>query len=74
MGGRADGEPLLDCPMEDAEATVVGRPQGEVSPAAKEVVFLVEEVHFVHEVFRNLVLEGGRWRFAERGKLHPTEM
>ncbi len=56
MGGRADREPLLDCPMEDAEATVVGRPQGAVIPAAEEVVFLIEEVHFIHEVFRNMVI------------------
>ena len=74
MGGRADGEPLLDCPMEDAEATVVGRPQGAVSPAAEEVIFPIEEVHFVHEIFCNMAKEGVWWWLAERGELHPMDM
>ncbi len=71
MGGRADGESLLDCPMEDAEATVVGRPQGAVSPAAEEVVFLIEEVHFIHEIIQVMVIEGCLSWFADLWELCP---
>ncbi len=33
-------------------------PQGTVSPKSEEVVFHVEEIHFKHEIFCNMVIEG----------------
>ncbi len=52
-------------PVEDAEPAMIVRPKGVVSPSAKEVVFPVEEIHFVHKIFCNMVVEGGFGWFAE---------
>ncbi len=51
---------------------VIGKPESLVSPSAEEVVFPVEEIHFEHEIFCNMVIEGGLWLFAEWWELRPT--
>ncbi len=62
MRGGADQKPLSDGLIEDTEAAVVGRSKGAVSPTSEEVVFPVEEIHFEHEIFCNMMVEGGlRW-------------
>ncbi len=43
-----------------------------VSPLAEEVVFPGEEIQFEHEVFCNMVIQGGLQWFAERQELYPS--
>ncbi len=35
-----------------------------VSPMLEEVVFPIEEIYFKHEVFCNMMIEGGLWWFV----------
>ncbi len=53
---------------------MIGGSQGVASPSAKEVVFPTEEIHFVHEIFRDMVIEGCFGWFAERWELCPVKM
>ncbi len=62
---------MSDCPVEDAEPAMIVRPQGVVSPSAEEVVFPAEEIYFLHETFRDMVIEGWFGWLAERWELGP---
>ncbi len=63
---------MSDRPVEDAKSAMIGGPRGSVCPTAEEVIFLIEAVYFVHEIFCDIVIEGGLWWFAEWWELCPT--
>ncbi len=56
---------MSDCPVEDEKLAVIVWAQDSVSQSEKEVLFPVEEIHFVHKIFCNMVVEGGFGWFAE---------
>ncbi len=60
--------------MKDAEPAMIVRSEGAMSPSTEEVVFPLEEIHFVHKILSNMVIEGGCWWFAEWGGVYPAEM
>ena len=74
MGYGGGWNPLSDCPVEDAEPAMIVGPQGAASPLAKEVVFPTEEIHFVHKIFCNMMIECCFGWFAEWWELSPVKM
>ncbi len=53
---------MPDSPMKDAELAMIIRSEGAMSPSTEEVVLSTEEIHFVHKILGNMVIEsGGGW-------------
>ncbi len=60
--------------MEDAEPAMIVGPQGAVSPPTEEVVFPTKEIHFVHKILGDMVIESGDGWLTEWGEVCPLEM
>ncbi len=65
---------MSNCPMKDAEPTMIIRSQGAMSPATEEVVLPTKEIHFVNKILSNVVVESGGGGFTEWGEVCPLEM
>ncbi len=72
MGSGGGWDPLSDCPVKDAKSAMIVGAKGTLHPSAEEVIFPVEEIHFVHEIFCEMLVEGGMGWLAEWWELGPT--
>ncbi len=65
---------MPDSPMKDAESAMIIRSKGAMSPSTEEVVLSTEEIHFVHKILGDMVIEGGDGWLTEWGEVSPLEM
>ena len=60
--------------MQDAESAMIIRSQGAMGPTTEEIVLPTEEIHFVHEILGDVMVERGRGWLTEWWKVCPLEM
>ncbi len=60
--------------MKDAESVMIVRSQGAMSPTTEEIVLPTEEVHLVHKILGDVVVESGRGWLTEWWEGYPLEM
>ncbi len=56
LRNEVDQTQLFDSPIEDTEAAMIHGSQGLVSPSVDEVIFPIEEIHFIHEILGNMMI------------------
>ncbi len=62
---------MPDSPMKDPESAMIIRSQGAMGPSAEEVVLSTEEIHFVHKILGDMVIESGGGWLTEWGEVGP---
>ncbi len=60
--------------MKDAESAMIVWANGAMSPTTEEVILSTEEIHFVHKILGNMVIESGDGWLMEWGEVRPLEM